>query len=1076
MCRGILLAMLVSVSLTCWSQKIPLINSGEIIAQGKALYDSTKYDEAERLYLKITERDTNYVYMLSELALTYIASEKYDNAIETCQKGLEEPSMYRGHFLKSQAVATDKKGEPEAAIKLFKEAIAEFPTDPILLYDLGITYLNHKSYEKAEETFFKVLSISPFHPGSHLNLARIAIGQGRKTHAMFSLGIYLSLNNQDNGRLVWLNNFVDNQVSDEGTLPVFGSNAADKLDQIIRAKIAMDKNFKSSIPVAVPVVKQFEMMFTQLGSVNINSDDAWLKFYYSIYKHIKEQNAVDAFVYHILASSANESVKKWLSKNEKPLSVFYDAVNNELKQKRDLVALPSYGFEKPTKAWYDDENALDALGEKLADDVHIGPWITFHDNHTVAAKGQFNEKGLKAGTWHYYYNDGKLKSIENFDTNEVTQYFPNGNKRERFFLNDGKINGDVDLFYECGILSERVHYKDDLREGKGTQFYPNGKTKMTYAYTNSEATGEFVSYFENGKVSNRTNYKNGKIHGKYISFFSNGKIKLEGEYQEDNAIGTWKYYYSNGNIDYTGSYVNGIASGEWKYFDTRGVLLETRLLNSEGDFHGDNLIYVDGKLYIKSTYKNGMLIKVAYYSADGTELGKGENKDGNFKIKSYYTTGQLRSEGEYKKGKQHGEWKYYFRNGKLQSEFKYADGLIQGTANEYYETGEKRYVSNYKNNDFDGYFQELYESGQVKLEGWSENGNRSQKWLSYYPDGKPETDYYYLAGDYHGKCYDYTVDGKLGSFTEYDKGAILNIQSFDTTGASRTVTKVSDLVNYTELYSTGKTRSLFQIECGDYGGMISKWFPDGTVYFSYGMKDGKRHGAYTFNFPDGRPATRGNMEYGSKEGKWENFHENGKLANFGNYLNDKRDSLWTFFYPTGTMSATSWYINDERHGFTQVYSPEGLLLMEKKYDNGDLISYRVQNDNAWSDWTPFKGDGIISVKFPDGSLAFEETYKDFLRDGYKRTFFRNGTPCDEYTYKGGDFEGPYEVHYANGNVSEKGSFKKDEKDGIIEYFEENGSPLRTETYKMGVRQGKCTLYEKGKKSKEFTFWDGMTYE
>ena len=59
------------------AQNIQLVNSGEVIKQAILLYDSGRYDDAISLFTTVPKQDTNYVYMLSELALTLNAAEKY---------------------------------------------------------------------------------------------------------------------------------------------------------------------------------------------------------------------------------------------------------------------------------------------------------------------------------------------------------------------------------------------------------------------------------------------------------------------------------------------------------------------------------------------------------------------------------------------------------------------------------------------------------------------------------------------------------------------------------------------------------------------------------------------------------------------------------------------------------------------------------------------------------------------------------------------------------------------------------------------------------------------------------------
>ena len=195
-------------SIACFSQNPRFINASEILKKGKELYDSGKYKESIEQYLTIPKRDTGYVNMLSELALSYIASEAYDKALASCEEGLAKASPFRAHLLRSQAIAIDRKGEYDKAVALFTKAIEAYPADFILLYNLGITHYNHKAYEKAMDCFFKVLSLNPFHPGSHLNLGRLSAGQGKKTHAMLSFGMYLGINNNDNDRLVFLEKYL----------------------------------------------------------------------------------------------------------------------------------------------------------------------------------------------------------------------------------------------------------------------------------------------------------------------------------------------------------------------------------------------------------------------------------------------------------------------------------------------------------------------------------------------------------------------------------------------------------------------------------------------------------------------------------------------------------------------------------------------------------------------------------------------------------------------------------------------------------------------------------------------------
>jgi len=1058
---------LVCFSLLSYSQKARLINSGEVMDAAQVLFDSAKYKEAIEEYLKIPEPDTNYVEMLNRILPAYYGAEQYDKVIQVCEKGLAMPTIHRANFLRMRALATDKNGDYVKSQKLFAEAIAEFPVDAALQFSLGVTHFNNKNFEKATETFFKVLSFSPFHSGSHLNLGLLSIRQGRKTHAMFSLGMYLAINNTDNQRLVLLNNMTDNQVTDEGSLPAFDKNGAEKLDQIIRAKIALDKNFKSSISFAAPVVMQYEMLFQQLNTINETGDDPYVRYYLPVYKAIKEQNSIEPFLYHILASSSNDGVRKWRSKNEKALDAFFLLVNQQMIKSREKLALPSLKFDQPVSVTYKN-NLLSGIGEKNSDGLPTGAWLYFHNNGQTAAKGLYDDKGEKTGVWNYYTDKGLPKSIEDYNKKEVTLLYENGNKREHFFLKDNEIDGNVELYYSCGVTKENLQFKAGERNGKGTEYYPNGKVKLTFEYVAGKANGEFVDYYENGKPASRRNFTNDLLNGKYYSYFANGNVHVEGQYINDEPTGIWKYYYQNGQLDYSGKYEKGFGVGEWKYYDANGKPAEIRIFNDKGEFQGENVVYTDGIKHQVSFYKNGLLTKIFTYNAEGKELSRAENDKGTFSIKGYYLTGQLRSEGQYVKGKQSGLWKFYHRNGNVESEYRYVDGLIQGESREYYETGEKRYISQYKDDELDGYFQHYYSHGILKSEGWYENGVRSQQWYDYYGNGQPEASYYYRSGNLHGKYLNYDVDGKLYSITEYDNDEIKDIVMLnrEEQPSSKSTAGVIE-----EFYKSGKPKLKYEILCGYYTNHVTKWFPNGVVFLDYAVLNGKRNGPYLINYIEGKPSTVGMCINDEEEGIWKNYYDNGTLSSQGKYVGGKSDSVWTYYFPDGKISRTAEYMNDKRNGVTRIYSPEGGLLVEKRYQMGDLIGYRFKPEEAW---IPFTGTGKIIAKYADGNTALDEEYKNQVREGYKNLYYDNGKLCESFLFKNGDYEGPYTLYFKTGKVREKGEYKLDEREGLVEYFNENGTLRKSEQYKGGVKHGKVTLYENGNKSKEYIFRDGFT--
>ena len=1068
-----LLAALICICCSIHGQNLQLINSGEVINQAGVAYDSGDYASAIKALQTIHEADTNYVYMLSELADAYQANKEYDKALQVVELGLKQPSVYRISFLRTQAISYEKKGEIDKSVSLLRSAIAEYPTSPTLWFSLGVNYFNSKAYDKAIDCFFKVLSINPFHGASHLNLGRLAILQGRKVHGMFSLGIYLGVNTNDNSSLVLLDNFLDNEVTDESTITPVGINAAEKLDRIIKARIAMEKDFKSKIPVTAAVVKQFELLFDQISSLPTNPEDKWMTFYLPSYRAIKESQLVEPFIYHMLTSSTIEAAKKWRSKNEDELNKFYRTVNVELSNHRKLQTVEAYGFTKPTPAWYSGNNVLEAIGIRSGE-VRQGRFVYLHSNQNKMAEGTYDQSGKKIGIWKYYHEDGVLKSEENFDTGKATVFFKDKKRKEEFALKDDKIEGEVILYYECGAVKEKLGYKNGEREGKGESYYISGKIKNKYTHQNDLLQGEYVSFYENGAIESKRNYEKGYFNGPYHEYHANGKPLSEGEYANGESVGTWTFYHDTGKISRTGSYSpKGNPINEWKYFDEKGLLLESRKFNTDGERHGENAFYDDGKIHYSFTYKNGLMTKCVYFDKTGKVTASFGANNGDFAVKHFYNTGQLSSEGSYKKGRPDGVWKYYDRYGNRTAECEYKEGLTTGVYKTFYSTGEKKLVCNYVDDELDGYFIEYYRNGNIKQEGWYQQGLRQQRWISYHTNGRIETEYFFLNDKRVGTGIAFGVDEKKTSTFYYANDKITDIKLFGPDGKERGVRSDKETGFSTiSYYPNKKIRLKYEVECGLFGGEFLSQNPEGKTFIRYTHANGERNGAYEYNNADGTKDVGGSYKDGLHSGLWKSYFENGKLYFEGHYSKGQQDSVWRFYFPNGNLSSTSMFENGSRQGITQYYTPDGVLILEKLFKDDDMIAYRSVESGKTNEWVPFTGNAKIQVKNSSGAIVYEQELKNGERHGQYKLCFSNGNVHEVYQYKNGERSGEYSIYFSNGKVAERGAYQNDERDGVIQYFNENGTLQKTETYRLGAQHGKAVTYSAGKPLKEINFWNG----
>ena len=112
------------------------------------------------------------------------------------------------------------------------------------------------------------------------------------------------------------------------------------------------------------------------------------------------------------------------------------------------------------------------------------------------------------------------------------------------------------------------------------------------------------------------------------------------------------------------------------------------------------------------------------------------NFNPNFTSKSYYYSGKILSQIDYRSGIKSGNCTYYFENGNKQSESYYLNGKLKGEYKSYYESGELREMGEYvydKNNIYsrkNGSWKTYYKDGKLKSEAIIENGNTTQ-WKTY---------------------------------------------------------------------------------------------------------------------------------------------------------------------------------------------------------------------------------------------------------------------------------------------------------------------------------------------------------
>ncbi|CCK78793.1 MORN repeat-containing protein [Desulfobacula toluolica] len=116
------------------------------------------------------------------------------------------------------------------------------------------------------------------------------------------------------------------------------------------------------------------------------------------------------------------------------------------------------------------------------------------------------------------------------------EYFKNGEKKYKGFLNNGKAHGQGTLYYENSNPQYVGQWKDGYSHGVGTLYYENGQRFYEGSVKNAEMHGQGTMYYENGSKLFEGFFKNGEMDGRGVMYNKKGQIQRKGQWIENKFI------------------------------------------------------------------------------------------------------------------------------------------------------------------------------------------------------------------------------------------------------------------------------------------------------------------------------------------------------------------------------------------------------------------------------------------------------------------------------------------------------------------------------------------------------------
>lgn len=215
----------------------------------------------------------------------------------------------------------------------------------------------------------------------------------------------------------------------------------------------------------------------------------------------------------------------------------------------------------------DKINVTDKNGKKQ------GVWKKYEQGKLLY-EGQFKDD-VPFGTFKYYYDNGKLKSVTEFlqGVHKVRTviYYENGKKASEGAYIDQQKDGLWRYYSNKDTLIKEESYSEGKRSGLWRTYSPDGILLEECDYSNDKRSGLFKTYYLNGKVSLEETYLNGKTNGKSTSYYPNGNVSVTGDYHNGWRDGEWNTYDVNGKIRSTMVYKNQRLQNTYIYMYQKGV-------------------------------------------------------------------------------------------------------------------------------------------------------------------------------------------------------------------------------------------------------------------------------------------------------------------------------------------------------------------------------------------------------------------------------------------------------------------------------------------------------------------------
>lgn len=388
--------------------------------------------------------------------------------------------------------------------------------------------------------------------------------------------------------------------------------------------------------------------------------------------------------------------------------------------------------------------------------------------------------------------------------------------------------------------------------------------------------------------------------------------------------------------------------------------------------------------------------RLEYYD-NGQMQAFSELKNGipNGKIKGWYRTGLIMSEGTTKNGELHGVMNHWAEKGHKHMEVSYIQGKKHGIEKNWYENGQIKAEANWEKGQIDG-LSTLWSPEGMKIQTieWKSDKEHGE-WIEFYEDGGIKRNRLFAEGEYAGNEVRYKFNGEIG-FSVETKDKVTTIKDFFDDGTLRS--EVSILNNDSELLLPASARSFIDFdEMYTLATAKGEWIAEDKEFYRELFIDGllkeELVGRTIFHYANGNP--RVTAHYPS--GAYHEWYDTGIKKVSGRYSNGKKDSIWTQYFHSGEIDFQETFEAGKTRVKHMSYYTNGI-----KREEGHFLNEK--REGLWTFWTE-KG-----IKKEDGN------YTRGKKNGRWTSFWENGNKRVEQYYEIGVRDGKWHYYDEDGKL------------------------------------------------------------